>query len=121
MKIRMIAALFVMGTVTGACVLEGVSAGAVFGFIATHAARVGEAASVLQMAIEKYRASETGLEKVKVLAEVSCHFRTHHPEEMGYLREKLAEAGVSTEIANAARKLADEKCKKQAKVTENTL
>lgn len=121
MKIRIIAGLFALGTVTGACVLEGVSAGAVFGFIATHAARAGEAASVLQDAVERYRASETSLQKVKVLADVSCHFRTHHPEEMGYLREKLAEAGVSSEIANAARKLADKKCKKTAKVPENTL
>jgi len=120
MKKKSIAALGFATMLSSACVLEGVTAGAVLGFIATNAPRAGEAASVLKSAIERYKESDTRLDKVKVLAEVSCHFRTQHPEEMAYLREKLKEAGVSDAIARSARRLADKKCPESLNLVEKS-
>ncbi|NVK19346.1 MAG: hypothetical protein HWE30_11670 [Methylocystaceae bacterium] len=110
MKLKLFATLGVATVLMTACVLEGVTAGAVLGFIATNASRAGETVVVLKSALEKYKESETRLDKIKVLAEVSCHFRNKHPKEMDYLRTKLKEAGVSDQIVDAARRLADKKC-----------
>lgn len=92
------------------CILEGVTAGAVLGFVANNAMKASQVASALQSALERYRESENTTQKIRVLADVSCHFRTHHIDQMGYLRARLIEAGVSEKIISKARELADKKC-----------
>lgn len=94
----------------GGCVLEGVTAGAVLGFVANNALKASEVAGALKLALERYRESESTSQKIKVLAEVSCHFRTHHPDQMEYLRGKLMEAGISEKIVFKARDIAEKKC-----------
>jgi hypothetical protein len=117
MKLKVIAALLVVGMGVSACLLQGVTAGAVLGFIASNASKAGEAALVLQEAIARYKESETRLDKIRVLVDVSCHFRKKHPNEMVFLREKLNEAGVSAKMVEAARNLADKKCGPVAQIT----
>ncbi|MDV7341726.1 hypothetical protein RYZ26_19145 [Terasakiella sp. A23] len=118
MKMKSIAALLGVGVLVGACFLEGVTAGAVLGFIANNATRVGETAEVVKSAIERYKESETRMDKIRVLADVSCYLRENNPDQMDYLRGKLKEAGVSDQIADAARRLADKKCGLAVKVEE---
>jgi hypothetical protein len=110
MKLKTIAALLCVGLMAGGCLVEGITAGAVLGFVANNAANAGAAATALKIAIDRYKESENVSEKVRVLADVSCYFRIHHPSEMDFLRSKLEEAGVSTVLVQKARDLADLKC-----------
>lgn len=119
MKFKSIAALLCVGLMTGGCLIEGVTAGAILGFVANNAANAGAAAAKLKIAIRHYKESDDTSSKVRVLADVSCYFRTHHEGEMSYLRSKLAEAGVSVLLIAKARDLADMKCGSRAKILLN--
>jgi|GEM_PF-5865154 len=116
MKLKSLAALLCAGLVTGGCLIEGVTASAVLGFVANNALNAGAAATKLKIAIQHYKESENTSDKVRVLADVSCYFREHHEGEMTYLRSKLAEAGVSALLIAKARDLADMKCGSRARM-----
>jgi len=114
MKLKPLATLLCVGLMTSACLIEGITAGAVLGFVGNNAANAGAAASALKTAISRYKESENTSDKVRVLADVSCYFRTYHEGEMDYLRSKLKEAGVSALLIAKARDLADMKCGSRA-------